>query len=202
MLSRLYKLIYKLKEDWFYTKFVAEDRSDLRWWISALENMDCYSLDWFLKSREHADLSVATDASGTKGFGALCSQPLQYFTASFTHLQEPNTVPWKELFAIVSAAHTWAPHWHNKVVLFQCDSQSVVNAIKRRYSPIPEIMTLLRNLFLHEIRFGYHLLVEHIPREFNKLADALSRGDLKAFHTLATKSRINVGSLCKPAYNY
>jgi len=52
-----------------------------------------------------ADVEVASDAAGSLGFGAYLKG--QWFAGPWTSSQQPQSIAYKELFAVVVAANVW-----------------------------------------------------------------------------------------------
>lgn len=99
-------------------------------------------------------------------------------------MQEPLGIAYKELFPIVLACSLWASQWQTKRVQFRCDNESVVSILQTGTSKDPNIMHLIRNLFLITARFNFTLSAVHIPGKQNAIADALSRFHLQEFFRL------------------
>eukprot|EP00731_Ephydatia_muelleri_P032816 Em0024g360a len=93
-------------------------------------------------------LQLYTDASGSLGFGA-------YFNSAWfrgdwqPHQHLPlRSIQWQELFAIVAAASTWGHLWAGLRIHFRCDNLPIVQAWARQSAKHPDLMRLLRTLFL------------------------------------------------------
>ena len=67
---------------------------------------------------------------------------------------------WQELFAIVTAASTWGHHWSGQQIYFHCDNLPIVQAWVRQSSKHPDLMQLLRTLFLVSPAQFHH---PHVP---------------------------------------
>ena len=86
-----------------------------------------------------------------------------------------DSMPWKELFAIVAAAATWGSLWARRRVIFFTDCMAVVQALTRGASRTRRIMQLMRMLHFTAARHHSIYRVQHIPGVHNVVADELSR---------------------------
>jgi len=59
------------------------------------------------------------------------------------------TIAWKELFAILDAAHKWGIRWTKHKILFHCDNQAVVDIWGKGSSKDPNIMAAVSMLYFH-----------------------------------------------------
>ena len=98
-------------------------------------------------------------------------------------------MPFFELFALVSAAVTFAPAWTGRKILFRCDCLPVVQAVSKQSSKDPGMMHLLRQLSHSACTHGFDFRVEHIEGVKNVAADILSRhGDCQAFREVCPRA--------------
>merc|ERR1712072_496744 len=116
----------------------------------ALQVMDSYKFEWFLTSKEHADVTILTDASLKLGIGGHCDEIGDYFHRPYTSAESDFSVPAKEMLAISHALHRWGHRWGGQTVLVRTDSNTCVGALRKRYSPKGDLMTLIRKIALHE----------------------------------------------------
>jgi hypothetical protein len=86
-----------------------------------------------------------------------------------------DSMPWKELYAIVAAAATWGPHWSRRRILFWTDCQPVVQALSKGASRTRRMMQLIRALHFYAARHSFSYRVQHIAGVDNGIADELSR---------------------------
>ena len=126
-------------------------------------------------------LQPHTDAC-VEGYAAVCGT--QWFHGTWTAEQHRlaqddsmsrDSMPWKELYAIVAAASTWRSRWTRKRVVFFTDCMPVVQALTKGASRTRRIMQLIR--ILHFVAAQHHFVyrVQHIPGVDNVIADELSR---------------------------
>ena len=123
---------------------------------------------------------------GPSGFGAV-------FRTHWLYGKWPSALPsasieYKELFPIVIAAHVWGLSWFKQVVLFHCDSESVVFILNSRTSRAPDVMHLLRLLLMAAAHHNFIFSAQHIAGSANKISDAISRFHWQAFRHLAPQA--------------
>ena len=160
-------------------------QEDIHWWIDALrywKGKSFFLMDTFTPS---PDLVLQTDASGTIGYGAYFNG--RWLHGRWTEVQQPLSIEYKELFAIVTACCTWGSKWTRMRICFQCDSKSVVDCIKSGTSKSPEIMSLIRSLYHICSEHDFLVSSAHIPGITNVIADSISEasGLLQRFKELA-----------------
>ena len=164
----------------------SEVKEDVRWWARWIEEWNGCSLLYDLEWTAAAKLELYTDACLT-GFGALFGT--EWFAGRWTDEQlaaakrtDAHSMPFLEFFALVSAAATFGESLRGRRVLFWCDCQPVVQAIRSKSSDKPEMTHLLRLLTEIACKFGFEFRADHVPGVRNIAADLLSRhGDCPQF---------------------
>ena len=160
----------------------ADAREDLRWWSTFTSQWNGISLLWDEEWLDRSSiLQPHTDAC-VHGYAAVCGR--SWFHATWTEQQEQlarddgmgrDSMPWKELYAIVAAAATWGHAWQRRKVVFITDCMPVVHAVTKGASRTRRIMQLIRQLHLYSARHHFHYRIEHIAGVDNFVADELSR---------------------------
>ena len=155
-------------------------RRDLQWWINCLASHNGTSIlkiDWSIGSITH----VFTDASD-RGYGAVCG-PEWIAMAYVGGAAFPSqfSINWRELHAAVKALASWAPSLAGTKVMFHIDNSTTCFVLNKYYSPIPELMELIRCWCLLIEQYSITVAVVYIPTDDNVWADALSRGDIDRF---------------------
>ena len=140
------------------------------------------------KSDSARCVEVHTDAC-TAGYGAVHGE--QLFAATWTDAEETSSqrnmrdsMPRKELDAIVVAAATWGSSLGGMHVRLHSDCQPIVMAWKKGDSAEPGVAELMRSLLFLCAHHDFLLTVEHIAGTDNVCADLLSRGQIQAFKGL------------------
>jgi len=83
----------------------------------------------------------------------------------------------------------YGSEYSNKHVMLWIDNQPVMNGIiKKRYKYI-KVDVIIHELFKICMKYDIILRVDYINTHANKLADSLSRGDIKGFHTEINKNK-------------
>lgn len=198
---RLIQLSKKAKYLHHRLTITDECRKDFEWWLSFLPRWNGISIIhdacWFTS----ADLELYTDASNV-AIGAYCqgSWFVEPFTGE-TALYALASINWRELYALVKAAATWAGRLANKRVLFYCDNISVVHIIQNGTSRVPEMMDLVRALFFICERNNIECACTHITTTDNNVADALSRLQFTRFWELDPNADVCMTQPKSIAYN-
>ena len=174
-----------------------EARDDLRWWQRFVTQWNGVSLLWDVQWLDRASiLQPHTDAC-VEGYAAVCGT--QWFHGCWTPEQEDaardatmsrDSMPWKELFAIVAAAATWGSLWERRKIVFHTDCMPVVQALAKGASRTRRIMQLIRALHYYAARHHFIYRAEHIPGVDNDVADELSR--VHDMSQLSTECRRNI----------
>ena len=158
-------------------------RADLEWWHLFISRWNGTSLIQTLSAGARpADVTVFSDASNW-GCGACSSR--HWFQTRWPPMWEPVAIAIKELLAVVLAAATWGPGWHCAHVLFRCDNEGVVYALKSGTSRHPHMMHLLRAMHFISAHFQFSYVAAHIEGSANVIADSLSRQPVSASFLLS-----------------
>ncbi len=178
-LRRLIDLSTKARHLHHHVRLNSDSRADLLWWKHYLPTWN--GVTTFLQPSwtPAADLELYTDASGSWGLGA-------YFQGAWLSLpwadhQHRRSIQWKELFAIVLAAGTWAPLLTGRKVRFHCDNLAVVHAWQNKSAKDRPLLALLHRLFFIAAQHNFTASFAHLPGKSNAIADALSRNQLTRF---------------------
>lgn len=178
-------------------RITTECREDLQWWQSFMAEWNGISLLWDQEWLEdNHGLQPHTDACNS-GYGAVCGR--QWFHAQWTpeqqQLAEEGTIsrdsmPFKELYALVTAAITWGHQWNRKRITFRTDCEPAVISINKGTSRNKRMMQLLRTLHYHAAKHHFKYRAVHIPGVDNVIADELSR--VHCFSQLSHQCRSSI----------
>ena len=122
-----------------------------------------------------------SDASDL-GFGAIYGSA--WIQGSWSRWKVRPSIDYRELFAIVAAAETWGHNWEGKRIVFVTDNQPITQIWDKGSTPTPDIMSLIRTLFLSAAKRGYSVSLKFISGSSNKTADVLSRFQDREFRQL------------------
>ena len=145
--------------------------SHLRWW------MNTANLTRGRTFRPAAPLvTVVTDAS-LSGWGATLHP--RHVAGRWDSQQQTNHINILEMLAVVNALHHFLPLAMNRAVRIQCDNTTVVAYINRQGGTASARLCAITWRLLHWcMDHGISLSATHIPGEENRVADALSRGQI------------------------
>ena len=164
-----------------FIRLNLDARSDILWWHTFTDNWNGLSMMQHSR-RQHPDIILTSDASGSWGCGAYYGvQWLQYPWSSLTR---DYNITAKELLPTVLAAAVWGTEWEYKSVLCRCDNEAIVNIINTGTSRDPIAMGLMRCLCFIAAKFKVLISATHLAGKANTLADALSCNN--ASHFLCT----------------
>ena len=186
---RLIDLSTKVKHLHHHITLTSQARADIQWWLDFLPTWNGRAM--FLDTDVTAadDIQLFTDASGAKGFGAYFAGDWLRGDWAPSQRLPHRLIQWQELFAIVVAAATWSNRLRGRKVMFNCDNKAVVDAWKRMSAKHPQIVALLRKLFLIAAQNNFSVYFKHVPGKKNAIADSLSRNQLTRFFSLAPQAK-------------
>ena len=164
-------------------------RDEVKWWSTFLESFNGVSILYELEWTETACIELFTDACET-GFGGIFGN--RWFAGAWSPKQRAasmvataRSMPFFELYALVTAAKIFGPSWRGKKITFRCDCDPVVQGVQKGRSAKPQLMYLLRQLCEIGIAYQFDYRVIHIAGVKNVIADCLSRfGDCAQFRAL------------------
>lgn len=145
-------------------------------------------MQWLLHPRRVGDVEIYTDASTSIGVGGF----EDVVGGRFYGARWSDTVGWGvqphvpditylELLGVVLAAKLFADKWRERVVKMRCDNAAVCMMVRRKAACFRrrDLNALLVVLCELATRHRFYFWIEHIPGVDNKLADDLSRGNVK-----------------------
>ena len=185
-IRRLIDLSTTVRQLHHHIRLTVDARLDLQWWLTFLPHWSGRSLildsHWTLNTT----MQLFTDASGNEGWGAYWSG--RWLQDHWSPEQLEMNIAWKELYAIVVAVHTWGNFWQRQKILFNCDNHTVVDIWEKGSTKSPEIMSLVRLLYLCAAHHNINICIQHIPGTSNNIADAISRFQDVHFKELVPKA--------------
>ena len=181
-LRRLIDVSKTVKKGHHHISLNSEAKADIAWWYEFLPDWSKKSVIPQSNEILASDLKLFTDASDL-GFGAI-------YGSAWIHGSWPpgykdlKSINFRELFAIVAAAETWGNSWSGKRIVFITDNEPITDIWGSGSSKCPEIMRLIRHLFLIAVRGGVSVSFKHTPGVDNPVADALSRFQMEKYQLL------------------
>jgi len=178
---RLINLSTTVKKLHYLISLNKEARADIQWWATFVSSWNGISIIQS-PTMSSDSLELFTDASSLKGFGAVFGNHWTY--GPWPARLQDKDINFKELLAILIAVFTWKDDLINKQINIFTDNKSICSIWFKGTSPNPDLMALVRKLFLFASMFNINITFEHIPGHSNTLADCLSRFQVKKFRQL------------------
>ena len=125
---------------------------------------------------------ASSDAAGSLGYGAFSKG--FWFAGSSAPSQQQQSIIYKELFPVVTAAHVWGLWWCRRYVLFLSDNDAVVRIVNSRTSKVPCLTGLLHSSLPPPACYSFTFSAQHVPGVTNQVADALSHFHWQEFRQL------------------
>ena len=128
------------------------------------------------------DIMLFTDAARYKGMGAIYGS--RWIQAAWPDNLYHENIDFLELFAIMAAARTWGHEWAGRRIVFVTNNKPITQIWQSGTTPTPNIMTLVRKLYLYAAVSHFSISFKHIFTYHNAVADALSRFQMVRFRQL------------------
>ena len=157
-------------------------KADLQWWLDFLPTWSTKSVIPQSLSIFASDIKLFTDSSD-KGYGAIYGSAWIQGPWSAKEVLDLS-IDFRELFAIVAASFTWGHCWSGKRIVFTTDNKPITQVWASGASPSPQIMSLIRPLFLFAARNSFSISFKHIFGVKNPIADAILRFQMSTFRQL------------------
>lgn len=164
--------------------------ADLQWWNANIGKFNG-KMSYMPFSKATLPVAVndsfyiATDACSS-GWGAVFGP--HWICGEFTEEQnraamrnERDSMPYKEMLAVVIAASTWAHMWREKQIYIHTDCEDVMFALNKGDSKNPPLMHLIRVLTYIAIEYHFDYKLIHIAGATNIAPDLLSRSEIQQF---------------------
>jgi hypothetical protein len=117
-------------------------------------------------------LNLHTD-SCPQGYGGTFKN--HYFLGKFPHHWATLNICVLELYPILLALQLYANQIANSYILIHSDNKAVVEVLTQKTTKHPQMLTLLRHLVLHCLKYNILFTAQHISGKLNVVPDALSR---------------------------
>ena len=183
---RLIDLTKTVSKPSHFVTINKEAREDIHWWCELLMTHNRSSFVPDPKRLYSTDLLLFTDATKFEGFGAIYGS--RWIQSGWPPELYGRNIDFLELFAIVAAARTWGHEWKGRRIVFVTDNKPITQIWDKNTTPSPDVMTLVRKLYLHAAVSHFSLSFKHIFTHHNAIADALSRFQMSRFRRLAPEA--------------
>ena len=176
---RLIDLIYTVRRRTHHITLTKLAKEDIHWWCELLHSWNHASIIPPSLRIYSTDIKLYTDAAKTIGFGAVLGN--SWIQAAWPTAWLEVDINFKELFAIVAAALTWGHQWRGKRIVFVTDNKPITQIWEKGTTPVPNLMCLIRKLFIFAASNNILFSFKHIFGHLNVAADALSRFQVSRF---------------------
>ena len=148
-------------------------RADAIWWADTLATSVGGS-SIFLADTDLPVITFKSDAAGEIGWGYVLDGTMYYSRWKASTITDKH-IQYKELVALVHVLEEHGELFSNKIVRAGCDNASVCYCANKLSSRCPTLMSLLRRLANSMCTHNTDIVAVHVSREFNELADLLTR---------------------------
>ncbi len=176
-----------------YVTLNSEAKKDIQWWCTFLPTWNRCSFIPDPKIIVSTDIQLFTDAAKTIGFGAVFGN--SWIQSSWSNGFANENIDFQEMFAIVAAVLTWGHQWTGKRVVVITDNKPITQIWSKGSSPSPNVMALVRKLFMFAASMDFSISFKHIFGHYNPIADALSRFQGERFRTLLPQADENATTI-------
>ena len=182
-LRRLIDLSKTAKKLHHHITLNAEAKADINWWLELLPHWNGSGIfpnpNWV----NAESMQLFTDASATLGYG--CFFRNKWFYGPWPEKFMGRSIEWKEMFRIYAACYLRGHLWQGNRIIFNTDNETNVKIWSKQSTKCPELMDIVRRLFLISAHAQFQVKFVHTPGKLNPTADALSRLQVEKFRKLA-----------------
>ena len=176
-LRRLIDLSTTVNSLHHHIKLTAAARLDLGWWHQFLHQWN--GVGYIPRPPiSSPDLELYTDASD---LGLGCVYQNFWIVAPWPPAWADTSINAREAFAIWVAVRVWGKGWFNSQIVVHTDSEVNTVTWKTGTCRDPDVMRVIRPMFLFAARHSINVTMLHIPGYKNVLADCLSRFKVDEF---------------------
>jgi hypothetical protein len=161
-------VLLKSAPDKGYIKISQDCKRDLHWFIACAELYN--GITKFDTTQESAHYDVYVDASGV-GLGA-CVNNMVY---TFPIDGKRDNIAYWEAINVLFALRTWAKLFQHRIIRIHCDNKAAVSIFNTSRGTDCTLQAIARNIWLLAATYDMRLHFEHIPGQYNCVADLLSR---------------------------
>ena len=136
----------------------------------------------------YTDIRFYSDASKAKNLGFGCIFGNNWIFGQWPQLfieQQDPSIEFLELYALVTGLLTWQDSLVNVRVMVFCDNIAAIHMVNNTTSSCSQCMKLIRILVLNVLKYNRSVRAKFVSTKKNRIADALSRLQIKCFHKLA-----------------
>ena len=186
-------LLRRFRDEIPYTKnkdaliFVTEKlKNEAKMWLKLIDMLNGISIRELLPFYKPEIDEYASFDAGNIGFGAFYEP---YWLAAPFHTYEvvsgkKNNIAHREMLSCKAAFNAWSALWTGKNIQINTDSIVVYFALAKKDARDPFLMDLVRDICLLAVKYKFRFYMHWVPRDQNKIADALSRLEIDEFKQL------------------
>ena len=163
-----------------HTDLGADPLADIDWWLRQLRGKWSGSV-MFLSGKPLPTIRMKSDASGGGGpdaahlgWGYQLGRAIHWSRWNPATVQDHH-IQYKELVALAHACEEYGHLFANAVLRVGVDNSGVTYIANKLSSSCPTLMSLLRRIANAQCEHNFDLVCSHVSREFNQIADMLSR---------------------------
>ena len=176
-LRRLINSTIGVKKPFHHVHVTRDMKEDIRLWLHFLQHFNGVTIFIPKQPISSTDINLYTD-SCPQGYGGTYKQ--QYFLGRFPDSWKCYNIAVLELYPIYLALCMFSLDMSNKHVIIHTDNHAVADILTAKTTRHPQLLTLLRLITLHSLKYNILISSKHISGKSNILPDALSRNS----HTL------------------
>ena len=182
----------KLLKPYHHVRLDGEFKLDCKVWLQFLMNPELCQIvnrpmiDMDLSS--YTDIRFYSDASKAKNLGFGCTFGNNWIFGQWPQLfieQKDPRIEFLELYALVTGLLTWQDSLVNVRVMVFCDNIAAIHKVNNTTSSCSQCMKLIRILVLNGLKYNRSIRAKFVSTKKNRIADALSRLQIKRFRKLA-----------------
>ena len=147
-------------------------KSDLKIWLSFLNNYNGRSIIYKKPVHESDDLHFFSDSSKTAFGGQFGKDWIHGFWPEKWSKEHINLLEMYPIFALVKL---FSSRLKNRSIVFHCDNEAIVNVINNQTCTCPKIMNLVRPFVLELLYNNVLFKAVWIPGVDNIISDFISR---------------------------
>ena len=179
----------------------SECRKDMAWWCENMRshNGTCWFPKKFDTNTAEIMFSDAADGAAAAIWGD--SWTVQEFEKECEWIRSKH-ICYKEMYAVVLGIGTFRVRLRGKQVLMNVDNMTVYHCIESGKSTDPDMMSLIRTLYLYTSQNNIDYKVCHVPGVYNGTADSLSRKKWEVFRQYRPTANVNMTRPCRVITDY
>ena len=179
---RLIDLTVGVRKPHYHIRITGEVKQDLHVWLNFLSTYNGKSMFLSEMFLDPEVLHIHTDAAKNVGFAAVFKT--HWFWGTWLSWWCEQNITLLEMMLILLALETSGYKMKNSVVVLHTDNEALVSVINKQSSKEKLVMVLVRRLVVAGLKYNIVCQAQHVPGQYNTMADALSRSQMEKFRAL------------------